>query len=325
MTNEHKHFPCRNFQENNVRNVKGQTTAHRDHAIDCIKGFCMLLVIIDHCGLWLCPALDCVEVPAFFIASGFLYNSNITFEKLIRAKVQRLIIPYILYTVAYIVLFRPASSLLYNIALPANEPLWFLKTLVWVFLAAYLLDHISFNTLFRNRTKPYSKYIPLSISIIFAFFASLHHVHILTLIGLQQAIIALPLFYVGNILNRTRILQQRWSLICIAIWLITACSNIHFHNSYIGPNFLLFSISALAGFGALYSLFNYIKHLQPLEYVGKKSLEILGIHSIVIGLLSPLQLPWYLLILTTITLTLFYAYILSLIKRGLATKSKTSK
>jgi fucose 4-O-acetylase-like acetyltransferase len=288
----------------------------RDYSIDSIKGLCMLLVIIDHCGIWLHPAVDCLEVPTFFIASGFVFKADTKFSKLIRSKVRRLIIPYILYTIAYIIICKPTTPLLYNFILPANEPLWFIKTLVWIFLLAFTLTHVPFHRVFKSETEAqkYNKYIILIISFAGAFLASLHHSQLLTLCGLQQAILSLPLFCVGYILKNSKILKFPLSLIAIALWIITARYNIRLHDSYIGPNFLLFYISAIAGFCAIYSIFHLLKRIKALEYIGQKSLEVLGVHIIVIRLITPSLPQWYILIPITVASCLLYAFLLSLTK-----------
>jgi fucose 4-O-acetylase-like acetyltransferase len=289
----------------------------RDYAIDCIKGLCMLLVIIDHCGIGLCPAVDCLEVPSFFIASGFLFRPNVSFGNLIRVKVRRLVIPYLFYALAYIIIFRPTASLLYNLALPANEPLWFLKTLAWIFLMAYAIYKIPYHRIFEGKKVLVARFVTFILTIVFAYLASLHHVELLTLIGLQQAIIALPLFLVGNMLSRFNLRRGLWPLLFIAIWLITARYNIRLHASDVGPNFLLFNISAISGFCAIYGLFHYIKRyaLLPLAFMGIASLEILGIHIIVIRLLSPMLAQWYYLIPATVVLSMLYARVVLLIKQ----------
>jgi fucose 4-O-acetylase-like acetyltransferase len=289
----------------------------RDYAIDCIKGLCMLLVIIDHCGIGLCPAVDCLEVPSFFIASGFLFRPNVSFGNLIRVKVRRLVIPYLFYALAYIIIFRPTASLLYNLALPANEPLWFLKTLAWIFLMAYAIYKIPYHRIFEGKKVLVARFVTFILTIVFAYLASLHHVELLTLIGLQQAIIALPLFLVGNMLSRFNLRRGLWPLLFIAIWLITARYNIRLHASDVGQSFLLFNISAISGFCAIYGLLHYIKRyaLLPLAFMGIVSLEILGVHIIVIRLLSPMLAQWYYLIPATVVLSMLYARVVLLVKQ----------
>jgi hypothetical protein len=205
------------------------------------------------------------------------------------------------------------------LALPANEPLWFLKTLAWIFLMAYAIYKIPYHRIFEGKKVLVARFVTFILTIVFAYLASLHRVELLTLIGLQQAIIALPLFLVGNMLSRFNLRRGLWPLLFIAIWLITARYNIRLHASDVGPSFLLFNISAISGFCAIYGLFHYIKRyaLLPLAFMGIASLEILGIHIIVIRLLSPMLAQWYYLIPATVVLSMLYARVVLLVKQRL--------
>jgi fucose 4-O-acetylase-like acetyltransferase len=278
----------------------------------------MLLVIIDHCGISLCPAVDCLEVPAFFIASGFLFRSNVDFKDLIMKKMRRLIVPYVVYAIAYILIFRPSSSVLYDLILPANEPLWFLKTLAWIFLLAYALNHISFRRLLGCNNQKVDICICIFVTLVCSYIASQHRVQLLTLVGLQQAIIALPLFYAGSILNKSRLLRMPWIFVCLVLWLVTARYNIHMHDSDVGANFFLFVVSAIAGFCAIYGVFDYIKKFPLMEFMGARSLEILGVHLILIHLISPVLPNKYLLFPVIVALSLAYAWLYSLAKTYLS-------
>ena len=65
--------------------------------IDAIKGISILIVVIDHCGYTLPPILDHIEVPTFFIISGFLFR-NTSFSNIIKKKTIHLIIPYAIFS-----------------------------------------------------------------------------------------------------------------------------------------------------------------------------------------------------------------------------------
>jgi hypothetical protein len=55
--------------------------------------------------------------------------------------------------------------------------------------------------------------------------------------------------------------------------------------------------------------------LLPLAFMGIASLEILGVHIIVIRLLSPMLAQWYYLIPATVVLSMLYARVVLLVKQ----------
>lgn len=280
----------------------------RNYAIDSIKGLCMLLVVVDHCGIPLWPAIDCIEVPAFFIASGFLYRAQQGLKNMLWSKTKRLLLPYLIFALLYILLVRPQTPMLFNLYQPANEPLWFLKTLFWVFLLAGCYDKLP--SLVGPKLGRYKEYLPGLLSLLSALLVSGARFHGLTIAGLQQALLALPLFYAGYYAKNLPPLSLRIAALFGMIWLLTA-RNIHFHDSDIGSNFVLFYVSAWAGFSTLYYIFQRLQRCLPLEYIGRNSLAVLGIHLIVIRLLALWISPWYLLLPAALLITLLCVYPLS--------------
>lgn len=243
--------------------------------IDAIKGLCMLLVLIDHSGFQLHPMVDYVEVPSFFIVSGFLYK-DLAFQTMWRKKATRLIYPYIFFALLYAVPFilksfhegeniADGKALALFFMIPANEPLWFLKALFWIFILYKLLTQLIgliHNPVLRN--------VAFMMSIVlFALLGTINNIKtpLFLLTGIPQSIVALPLFAFGNILAKYNVFSRlrdigikRWILwgFIVLLWWGTARSGIMMHVASYQANVLMFYFVAIVAFLSV-AMFLYVK------------------------------------------------------------------
>lgn len=69
--------------------------------LDVSKGLGIYLVVCNHIGVIPAQLQKCLQfyMPMFFIAAGYTYVSQISFEKLVMKKIDRLLKPYIFYSV----------------------------------------------------------------------------------------------------------------------------------------------------------------------------------------------------------------------------------
>lgn len=276
--------------------------------LDILKGLCMLLVIIDHCKIVLHPTIDHIEVPVFFIISGFLYKSE-HFTSMIRKKSERLIVPYLFFcTLFYIPTlinhfannqhsFSIVNDVILFYLLPANSPLWFLKTLFWLFILYQTIDAVStyYN---RRRHSIISLSIAISIGLIYYHFNNIIPCkEFLYMSGLPQALMSLPLFAIGKVLHHYTPIIDRYSMTTtfiivtcgIALWIACARDAIFLHTAQFNQYPLLSYICSTSAFIALFLLTKRIKSIPLLSYYGKNSLIVLGIHLVIISTLKSFE------------------------------------
>ena len=115
--------------------------------IDFIKGVLLFLICIGHLSAfpnWVKPILRPTAiyyVPFFFILSGFLYSGKMSIEQYIRRKVKTLLIPYVFFSLLFIVIdwdtylsYSCLPNSLYKVFVvgvgaPRSSPLWFVLLL----------------------------------------------------------------------------------------------------------------------------------------------------------------------------------------------------
>lgn len=285
--------------------------------IDTLKGLCILLVLIDHSGFILHPILDYIEVPSFFLLSGFLYKEQ-SFFKLLNNKITKLIIPYFLFSILFIIPFLctkdisiSISSIIFFFLLPANEPLWFLKTLFWAFLIYKLLDLLFSKFTMYNL----GKIVFLFTIILGAFFAKKHAFtnNLFIISCIPQALIALPLFMFGNIIRKYNFIETYYKtgkfrflllLPLICLWVFHAKSNLSLHIAQYNESIIEFYISSICAFLSLLFIFSEFNQKYILPWLGRNSIHILGLHFSIITLLYYFNINNNFIILVTTTTVL---------------------
>lgn len=133
------------------------TRKERIHWIDFLKGTLLILICIGHFGYlpwWISPIVSPTSmfyVPMFFMLSGYLLTvDGRYFKDFARRKTETLLVPYIFFSVVFIVLdwnswLHPTTDLLDNlhhcfiqgIGVNKASPLWFVMALFWGELICY--------------------------------------------------------------------------------------------------------------------------------------------------------------------------------------------
>ncbi len=149
----------------------------RLHEVDIIRTIAITIVVLAHCfaiytGAWTHPdssfeivygysiftsLLQLFMIPPLVLVAGYAFNySNQkkaqSLKQIIISKFKRLIIPSLLFGVAYILLFFKDSNSLQKINTLFNGAghLWFLPMLFWNYLIGYFLikiNNLTFKTL----------------------------------------------------------------------------------------------------------------------------------------------------------------------------------
>lgn len=298
--------------------IRPDTATGRLQALDLIKGFLILLVIIDHTGVaspWsdtrLYSMFEHLEVPAFFIAAGYWFGHKSSFVHFIVNKSNRLIIPLIFFmalSFGYDLIIALADgtadislggcihALLHN---RASYPLWFIRAIFVALIIFYGISRIST----AGRDTPRSEFPRLvavfslmtlsNLIIIPMLYNPLHSQSFLSrYLCIPQALQLAPLIYLGVLAGRYRILERDMpplALVSLAVATASGCYMLAGYNDLhldarAAENFTAFYGCVFLGGMFLFSIASLAGHLPVINYLGANSLIVLGIHAIPIHL-----------------------------------------
>jgi fucose 4-O-acetylase-like acetyltransferase len=301
--------------------------AGRIDYIDSAKGICMLLVVMVHTGVpEPLPGLYELDVPAFFVFSGYFFRSDGGFRAFLMKKVWRLLVPFsAFYLLSYAVFYSllavyPAASSMteargiLDLVMQKswfNGPLWFLPCLFWMQLMAYLLCRVPGVVL-----RVFSAF-SLGVSGLL-----LSHEGVYLPLALDTALTACPYFFAGvlcrhyGVFGLGRFSAAGACLLTTLVWLVSGQMIIGLStNSYDGevlPIYVLPSLFALS----LVSLSRHLLHpwerLMP--FIGRHTMYILCMHHLVYRPVKLVLSRWldsgvepYLTFVVTVMLCLFTA------------------
>ena len=267
----------------------------RINYIDSAKGACMFLVVMVHTGVpEPLPNIYELDVPAFFVLSGYFFNTGGRLRDFLRKKSYRLILPFLLfyllsYAVYYalLLLYPPvatmteASGILDCLTQKAwfNGPLWFLPCLFWIQLLTFLLARL-----------PGGIVAELTASLALAAVGLLLGRYSVFLpLAFDTALTSLPYFLAGRVFRQTSIFNAGHnvtiiiSLATILLWgfsgdfsigLSTNSYDVNLLVMYLLPCLFVLMLTLLA------------KHLlQPWErllpFIGRHTIFVLCTHHLV--------------------------------------------
>ena len=271
--------------------------------IDLAKGFCILLVVLDHIAnegyFWsgdypLNEIFDQMRMPLYFILSGLFFKeySGGLREFIIR-KTNKILVPYLF----FILLYRAITWLVQNYTNFASTgtniagiwgPLWFLRCLFFMNVI-FALAHYAIH---RLAGTPIVGEILMAICMFGVGVAGYHvgNWHL----NFGTALTCMPLFWSGYFLNKKLHLlemniKRGWALsisvlLFVTIHFLYMGDNYFYSNTYSSPLPLLY-VSGLAGSVAILLLSSIIRRLPIVSYVGRYSIIILCTHQVIITLL----------------------------------------
>jgi acyltransferase len=284
----------------------------RQDWIDSLKGMAIILVVIGHLttiSSGLNQYIYSFHMPLFFFISGYLINFEkyINLEKTYLIKrASSLIIPYFFFSIISYIFYIAMDCLyqpqiqnvdvfgkgvffnLYAVICSANgylidTPLWFLPCL----LITEILFFISKKFFKQN-------YEFLALVIIFSIIGFLYHVYIPLRMpwGIDIALTGIVFYSAGYLFRRKyedAFFRKSYVFFSVLFF-------IHITSSFINSrvdmykltynNYFLFYLSAFSGILFYIYVFKMIKPSKILQFYGKNSLIILGIHYLIISTLK---------------------------------------
>ena len=285
----------------------------REKQIDVLKAFGIILVIIGHTASPLNGWIYTFHMPLFFFISGFLRfgGTRKSWGKFLLGKAGSSLLPYLLFWFVTSVLFRN----LYNIILSGSTVFYGWNALKGLLLGGHWLAEYSNNfplwylqhyfiacIVFELMVRYLRPVLKIAAGILL----------LLATVPLQAAMPVRPVFHI-NILPAAlvfmlagygfRFLLQRkpavgqlcgfWPAGFLLMLLGWGISSVHKGNIATIRSYLYF-VGALCTIVGLYIISDKLKSLRVLEYIGQRTLYIMGLHMMMLAgaaLLVPRLLP----------------------------------
>lgn len=266
-----------------------QQTKGRIDYLDIAKAIGITLVVLRHCSISI-GVFAMFHMPLFFIISGMFFREGIGFVKMVKNKLNKLLIPwgffYLLGCLFFYVVAVVKPELKENYfgfidvfvhRATFNYPIWYLLCLFWVFLLYYLISKI--HSWFTKS---------LVVIVVSLCGCLLGQLHIFLPCYFDTALSALLFFHVGYMLyTKTTVflLNKKMKIEISEIIILTVITLLGYYSispkiwladNLINPLCYVFSTT---GALALILISKFIKKRQWLGYIGRHSIIILCWHN----------------------------------------------
>ena len=279
--------------------------------IDLTKGLCIILVVMLHVGgafgkFDSGALLTCFCMPLYFFVSGLFFKSYEGLTSFVIQKINRLLIPFLVfYLGAFLLMYVTSKLLPGTVRLPVrwnelllvfrdhelirfNPPVWFLIALFNCNVLFYLVHYL------RDRHLPAMFAATLLIGIA-GFWLGKQRIELPFYIDV--AMTAFPFYVAGFWIRRYNFFlfpHHRFDKL-IPLFIVLAVVTMYFTatplgmrtNNYPG-NIVQVYLAAFAGIFAVMLICKKMKRFSVISYLGRYSIITLGIHGPLLFFLRPL-------------------------------------
>lgn len=270
----------------------------RDNTIDVVKGilifFLLLYHTIDISKLWLGVSSEYLLLfetlqflvtstwmSVFFIITGVCSNFTISISSFFRKTFIGIFLPSLLFSIASAVIkscllqsLSPVMGLFSLGNMAAFYGLWFVGALLISKTLYFFLTYLFKNVL----------YFRLFLLLLTLLGAVLHQCEVPNYSYHQQALLMLPMLYIGQLIRKYNVLQNK-RMVCVAgavyilFMFVLKCFHIHIPRnvalvSLTVEEIPLYCLICTLGFCFFYSLATLFKNVRLLTYVGSRTLAI---------------------------------------------------
>ena len=300
--------------------------------IDLMKGICITMVILLHCGFFegklalINEYLKLFRMPLYFFLSGLFFKTYGGFSSFTIKKINNLVLPYLFFSLLYLIYFTISSHnnidysswkyYFFGFIEPYNYPLWFLRSLFISYILYYILCK-----LIPNPTQRIISSFIISIFIwhIAPFFKGMNNIlaeWIFIRLNALTSLFVLPYIAVAELFKNKGLLSLSLSpsknliLFCISSFFLITMHTEKFglFSADYGDNLFRLYISSFSGIFAIYFLSRIFKRVYFFSYIGRYSIIALGIHTILILIIKdivPNIQPWLLSLAVLLLCPLF--------------------
>lgn len=255
--------------------------------IDFMKGICILLVVATHLDLpilsYSCFSL--FRMPLYYFLSGIFFSRYDGFRTFLIKKTNNLIIPYLFFSIftiiAISVFYIRKDCTLQEAYIESgplhNGPIWFLVSLYEVGIIIYFVSDI------KSKSLQFLVVLMLSLSGYY-----LCQIGIVLPFYLNTALLGVFFYYVGFLLRRYKILDDGshipmkfvvyLTLFLFISFVVIPSRRLALISYEIPFPFPLFLLSGLTGTLALFYFSKIVKKFTIINYIGRYSIIVLGVH-----------------------------------------------
>ena len=290
-------------------------TKDRIDYIDVLRGIAIVLMIMGHIGFSVPfdKYIHCFHMPIWFFISGYFFRiRDVSIFPFIKKRIVSLLFPYLFWGIGHYLLwilisyhqgddiFEPLVNLFWyntNDKMPIAGALWFLTSLFWTEIIAFVLMKIFSNKLFRS-------IIILIISLAGCVLPEYFEIRLPW--ALDCSFVGLGFLYFGKLFkdySDCSFIQKISNLNYVENFLLILFNAILcFANGYINMRkgsygfVLLFWVNALTAIIAYWNLtknisclickYDFEKCLSPLKKIGSNSIIYLCLNQLVILVVS---------------------------------------
>ena len=316
--------------------------SNRIDYIDLAKGFCILLVVLNHANVLsgdldylMRDALCAMRMPLYFFLSGLFFKPYESYMGFLKRKVNKLLIPFLFFRIISCLItplvsgksvewFRMWDFLVGPMHAP-NTPIWFL-------ICLFVLNQIFYGIYkIANYTRePLIALIFLSLLLGVAGYYSGKTGFSIRPMNISTAMTAIPFFCVGYLFkSHTSILYpNRWDkyLVIVSIgcaiytWAFAKSAD-YFTNYYGGDIWATYSCG-ITGILCVLFISKKIGHLPLISYFGRYSIMILVTHLPIIQRILPLMArfgfsPWFNILGCSLVVMLSCLFLIPVMKKYL--------
>ena len=293
----------------------------RNNYIDWIKGICIFMVVLGHCSLlnenvfWFIYRF---HMPLFFIISGYLFNNSISIVIFLKNKFRRIIIPYIIF---FILSFLINNLLFEKISLKFaikvfilnGEYLGYIKNYALWYLPTFFVISIIFYYLSKLKSKKLLSLILLLFALItvptYNFLSNAFDI-----IPFSIQVIPAGLFFmgIGYIYKNVKLPKINLTIIYIIspiLFVLGLLLSIHYNGQILFINSYKYIVSAILIIQFIILITQKCSG-KSIEYIGKHSMIILGLHRIILFIIDKYILKT--IYIQNPILQLIYSFIISI-------------
>ena len=253
------------------------------------------MVVASHCGFFInMLGFQNLRMPLYFVLSGIFFKTYSGLGDFVRRKTNKILVPFLFfYILAYIAfyvamwlvpeLIRTDASGIFDVFTQRqyfNGPIWFLICLFWTNIYFYLIHQYVNSSVGKLICVLLVSCVGLVLGKNVIFLPCM----------MDVAMSALPFFYFGYLLKKTKLLiPNRFDkynlLFAICLWIIVICmerlfdiGNLSFHYNRYHGIYLLDMITAICIVLSILYLCKVIKYLPIVSYCGRYSIILLCTH-----------------------------------------------
>lgn len=274
----------------------------RDTYFDALKAIAIFMVVLQHCYIYLGKGMyedsivnqtvSLISVPTFMLVSGYFHFTGSKNLKIIFKREGQLILPFILWSFFYFLAFhdifyRDIGLGYFSLGLVVDpyfcSPIWFLRTLAIIISLAWICSRLRGHSDVLCMTGIFILFNILSFCVTKRF-------------AIQSIAASMGYFIIGYSLCKYQGIKSHWfkqfGFICAVVF--SACILLKINDIQLdGTIFKACNYSAVITLSFILSMVkdNRIISWQPLQYLGRHTLEVYVTHFAIVYLLMLFNVP----------------------------------